>query len=264
MLILRATIYALFLLITVIPYAFACLLWSPLPLHWRYKLTMGWPQLAAWGAKVICGIRWQVQGTENLPDGPAIVLSKHQSAWETLFLPSHLPRQICFVYKRELHRVPFFGWGIGLLNMISIDRSQGRDAFDQVVTQGTRKLSEGRWPILFPEGTRTDPGLQGRYKSGGARLAVRAGVPVVPIAVNSGDCWPRGRLLYPGLITVSIGTPIATAGKTPDAVTREVEAWIETEMRRLSPVRYSAPWSPAESAAAIRRERSTRVREASQ
>ena len=261
---LRSAVFFLFQILTVAPFSLLCLIWAPLPLHWRYRLTVLWPRFMIWGAKVICGVRWQVQGWENLSDQPVVLLCKHQSTWETMFLIAHMPRELVFVFKRELLRLPFFGWGIGLLNMISIDRSQGRDAFDQVVTQGTRKLSEGRWPILFPEGTRIDPGLQGRYKSGGARLAVRAGVPVVPIAVNSGDCWPRGRMLYPGLVTVSIGTPIATAGKTPDVVTREVEAWIETEMRRLSPVRYSAPWSPAESAAAIRRERSTRVREASQ
>ena len=107
---LRSTLYLVFLIVTVIPYAIACILWAPLPLHVRYKLTTGWPRLALWGARVICGIRWQVKGAENLPDGPAIVLSKHQSAWETLYLVSKMPREVCFVYKRELHWVPFFGW----------------------------------------------------------------------------------------------------------------------------------------------------------
>ena len=239
MLILRATIYALFLLVTVIPYAFACLLWSPLPLHWRYKLTMGWPQLAAWGAKVICGIRWQVQGVENLPNGPAIVLSKHQSAWETLFLPSHLPRQICFVYKRELHRVPFFGWGIALLGMIPIDRAKGRDAFEQVVKVGQQRLDEGRWPLLFPEGTRIAPGKMGRFKMGGAILATRTGAPVIPIAHNAGELWPRNAFIKkPGLVTVSIGPAIPSIGLTPDELNAKVYAWIEAEMHRLSPERY--------------------------
>jgi 1-acyl-sn-glycerol-3-phosphate acyltransferase len=130
---LRSLLYALFLTVTVIPYAFACLLWSFLPLHQRYRLTVGWPRLAVWGARVICGIRWQVKGWENLPDGPAVLLSKHQSAWETLFFPAYMPRDLCFVYKRELHKVPFFGWGLALLRMIPIDRARGRDAFDQVV-----------------------------------------------------------------------------------------------------------------------------------
>ena len=107
---LRSLLYAIFLIVTVIPYAFACVLWALLLLHLRYKLTVGWPRLAIWGARVICGIRWQVKAWENLPDGPAVILSKHQSAWETLFFPAYMPREVCFVYKKELHMVPFFGW----------------------------------------------------------------------------------------------------------------------------------------------------------
>jgi 1-acyl-sn-glycerol-3-phosphate acyltransferase len=257
---LRSYAFFVFELITVAPFSLLCLLWAPLPLHWRYRLTVLWPRLMIWTAWRLCGVRWQVEGWERLNDQPVVLLCKHQSTWETMFLISHMPRELVFVFKRELLRLPFFGWGIGLLKMISIDRSQGRDAFEQVVAQGIRKLAEGRWPILFPEGTRTAPGSQGRYKSGGARLAIRAGVPVVPIAVNSGDCWARGsRVLRPGLITLSIGPAIPVEGRTADEVTREVEAWIETEMRRLSPHRYTAPWSPADSAAAIRRERKARA-----
>lgn len=236
MLFIRSTVYALFLITTVIPYAFACMIWSVLPLHWRFKLTMGWPRLAIWGARVICGVRWRVQGWENLPDGPAIVLSKHQSAWETLFLPSHLPREVCFVYKRELHRVPFFGWGLALLAMIPIDRSKGRDAFEQVVKVGQQRLNEGRWPILFPEGTRIAPGKMGRFKMGGALLATRTQAPVIPIALNAGECWPRNSFIKrPGLITVSIGPPIASAGLTPEELNARVFQWIEGEMTRISP-----------------------------
>ena len=236
---LRSLLYMVFLIVTVIPYAFACMLWSPLPLRWRYQLTMGWPRLAAWGAKVICGIRWQVIGMENLPDGPAVVLSKHQSAWETLFLPSHLPREVCFVYKRELHRIPFFGWGLALLRMIPIDRSKGRDAFEQVVRVGQQQLSEGRWPILFPEGTRIAPGKMGRFKMGGALLASRTGVPVIPIALNAGECWPRKAFIKkPGMVTVSIGPVIPSEGLTPEELNDRVYAWIDQEMRRLNPERF--------------------------
>ena len=242
MLFIRSAVYALFLITTVIPYAFACMIWSPLPLHWRFKLTMGWPRLAVWGARVICGVRWRVQGWENLPDGPAIVLSKHQSAWETLFLPSHLPREVCFVYKRELHRVPFFGWGLALLAMIPIDRSKGRDAFEQVVRVGQQRLNEGRWPILFPEGTRIAPGKMGRFKMGGALLATRTKAPVIPIALNAGACWPRNSFIKrPGLITVSIGAPISSEGLTPEELNARVSHWIEAEMHRISPEYYPAP-----------------------
>ncbi|MDQ2138181.1 lysophospholipid acyltransferase family protein [Alcaligenaceae bacterium A4P071] len=238
---LRSLLYALFLAVTVIPYAFACLLWSFLPLHQRYRLTVGWPRLAVWGARVICGIRWQVKGWENLPDGPAVLLSKHQSAWETLFFPAYMPRDLCFVYKRELHKVPFFGWGLALLRMIPIDRARGRDAFDQVVAQGKLRLAEGRWPILFPEGTRVAPGQTARFKMGGALLASRTGAVVIPVAVNSGECWRRNAFVKrPGLITVSIGPVIPSAGLTPEQLNEKVQTWIEDEMRRLNPERYAS------------------------
>lgn len=240
MLILRAVLYQLFLLITVIPYSILCLLWSPLPLRWRYKLTAGWPHLAVWGAKYILGIRWQVKGWENLPDGPAVLLSKHQSAWETMFFCGYLPKDVCFVYKRELHRVPFFGWGLALLRMIPINRSNGRDAMKQIVKTGQERLNEGRWPLLFPEGTRIPPGETGRYKQGGAMLACRTNSMVIPIAHNAGECWPRNAFIKtPGLITVSFGPAINPEGMSQAALNQAVEDWIEGEMRVLNPERYS-------------------------
>jgi len=239
MLLFRSLLYALFLTVTVIPYAFACLIWSPLPLRWRYRLTVGWPRLAVWGAKVICGIRWQTRGMENLPDGPVIILAKHQSAWETLFFPAYLPREVCFVYKRELHRVPFFGWGLALLRMIAIDRARRRDAFEQVVALGRQRLDEGRWPLLFPEGTRIAPGQTGRFKMGGALLASRTHTPIVPVAHNAGECWGRNAFVKkPGLVTVSFGPPISPEGLSAEEINQRVQDWIEAEMRRLNPQRY--------------------------
>lgn len=240
---LRSAAFMLWLIVTVIPFAIGTLLWSWLPPPHRYRLTIGWPTLAAWGARWICGIRWQVQGWENLPQGPAILLCKHQSAWETLWLPASMPRRLSFVYKRELHWVPFFGWGLALLGMINIDRSKGQNAFEQVVEQGAAHLRDGWWIAIFPEGTRTPPGSNRRYKTGGARLAVRTGAPVVPIALNSGELWPRNAFLKrPGLITVSIGKPIVVTDLTEREVAARVEGWIENEMRRLAPHRYSAPY----------------------
>src|SRR5690606_3392600 len=203
MLVLRSALLLAFEIVTVVPLALFVLLAAPLPLHWRYRIAVLWPRMVIWGAQAICGIRWRVLGAENLPDGPAILLSKHQSTWETLFFPTWMPRELCYVFKRELLYLPFFGWGIGLLDMIHIDRSRGNDAFEQVANQGARKLAEDRWIIIFPEGTRTRAGSQGKYKTGGARLAVRTGAPVVPIAVNSGEFWPRRTfVLRPGTITV--------------------------------------------------------------
>jgi 1-acyl-sn-glycerol-3-phosphate acyltransferase len=242
---LRSAAYLLFLVVTVIPYAIAVLSWSWLPQAWRYWLVTGWPRTATWGARWICGIRWRVQGWDNLPPGPAILLSKHQSAWETLWLPAIMPRKLSFVYKRELHWVPFFGWAFATIGMINIDRSRGQSAFEQVVEQGTAHLADGWWIVIFPEGTRTPPGSTRRYKTGGARLAVRTGAPVVPIALNSGECWPRKAFLKrPGLITVSIGAPIPVADHNDRDLAALVESWIETEMRRLAPHRYTGPYEP--------------------
>ena len=166
----RAVTFLIFQAVTVVPMAFLCLLMAPLPRPLRYRITVAWPRWQVIAARAILGIRWEIQGMSNLPDGPAILLSKHQSAWETLFYPSYMPRELCFVFKRELLWLPFFGWGIALLDMIHINRGRGADAFEHVATQGATKLAQGRWIIMFPEGTRTPVGSQGRYKSGGARL----------------------------------------------------------------------------------------------
>lgn len=239
--ILRATLYQLFLIVTVVPYAFACLALAIAPLKVRYRFTVGWPRMAVWAAKVILGIRWQVKGWENLPDGPAILLSKHQSAWETLFFPAYMPRELCFVYKKELHLIPFFGWGLALLRMIPINRAKGRDAFEQVVRIGQERLNEGRWPILFPEGTRIAPGKAGRYKMGGALLSTRTHTPIIPVAHNAGECWRRKAFIkQPGLITVSIGPLIHPDGLSAEQVNERVQEWIESEMRVLNPERYAS------------------------
>lgn len=247
---LRAIAFTGFQVVTVIPMSMICLLLALMPRPMRYRVTIAWPRMQIHAARWLLGIRWEVRGAENLPDGPAILLSKHQSTWETLFYPSFMPRELCFVFKRELLFLPFFGWGIALLDMIHINRRRSADAFEQVVSQGVAKLAQGRWIIMFPEGTRTPAGSKGRYKSGGARLAVRTGSPVVPIAVNSGEYWPRKAFIkQPGLITVSIGPPIESDGLSPDALNARVEAWIETEMRRLSPHLYpQTPQAPAEGA----------------
>jgi 1-acyl-sn-glycerol-3-phosphate acyltransferase len=243
---LRAILYVVVMTLAVAPWSLVVLAAWVTPPTFRYRLCVMWTRLAIRMARLICGVTWRIEGWENLPDGPTIVLPKHQSTWETFWLPSFLPRHLTFVYKRELHWIPFFGWGMASLGMINIDRSRGQDAFEQVVTQGEAHLRDGWWIVIFPEGTRTAPGSTKRYKTGGPRLAVRTGVPVLPIALNSGEVWPRGLLIRrPGEITVSIGKPIETHGKTPDQVAAEVEGWIETEMRRLAPHRYRGPYEPA-------------------
>jgi 1-acyl-sn-glycerol-3-phosphate acyltransferase len=236
---LRSLLFVLLMTVATVIWAFACFLFAPLPYNKRYYWTSRWNLFVVWTAKVICGIRYQIKGAENLPDAPVILLSKHQSAWETIFFLWYMPRPLVYVFKKELTYIPFFGWGIALLRMIPIDRSKGKDAFAQVVAQGRRRLADGQWIIMFPEGTRIAVGETGRYKGGGARLAVETNTPVVPIAVNAGECWPKNSFIkQPGLITVSIGKPITPDGMNPAELMQKVETWIETEMRVISPAVY--------------------------
>jgi 1-acyl-sn-glycerol-3-phosphate acyltransferase len=168
-----------------------------------------------------------------------VLLSKHLSTWETFAYPALMPHPLAYVFKRELLYIPFFGWAMARMDMIHIDRSKRAQAWAKVAEQGKRLMAQGNWVIMFPEGTRAPRGGKGEYKSGGTRLAIAAGVPVVPIAVSSAKCWPRKSfLLKPGVIDVSIGKPIASVGRKPDELMREVEHWIEDEMRRIDPEAY--------------------------
>lgn len=232
---LRSLVFMLLMTVATLIWAPLCFLFAPLPYHQRYHMTIYWNKFVIWSARVVCGIRYRVIGRENLPDAPAILLSKHQSAWETIFYCFNFPRPLVFVFKKELTYIPFFGWGIALLRMIPIDRSKSKDAFAQVVEIGRKRLADGQWVIMFPEGTRSMVGKQGKYKTGGTRLAVETGVPVIPLAMNAGECWPKNSFIKkPGLITVSIGKPIPSTGRHPAELMQEVEKWIESEMRRIS------------------------------
>jgi len=232
---LRSLLFMLLMTIATLIWAPMCFLFAPLPYSKRYFLTGFWNRFVIGCAKTICGIRYRIKGYENLPDAPAVLLSKHQSAWETIFYLYAMPRPLVYVFKKELLYIPFFGWGIALLRMIPIDRSKTRDAFAQVVEQGRNRLASGQWIIMFPEGTRSQIGKQGKYKSGGTRLAIETGTVVVPIAMNAGECWPKNSFIKkPGMITVSIGKPIAPDGLTPAELMQRVENWIESEMRVIS------------------------------
>lgn len=210
-----------------------------LPMKVRFVLIAIWRA----GFMAICehvlGLRYQVIGRENIPSTPSVVLSKHQSAWETVALQSIFP-PLVFVLKRSLLMIPFLGWAFAAVKMISIDRKAGKDALRQVADQGRERLKAGYWVVIFPEGTRIAPGESRRFKTGGAHLAVSAGVPVVPVAHNAGELWARNAFVKKsGLITVSIGPAIDPAGKTAAEITTLAEQWIENEMRRISPHRYT-------------------------
>ncbi|HTH43566.1 MAG TPA: lysophospholipid acyltransferase family protein [Oxalicibacterium sp.] len=238
---LRSLLFAVIMFVATVVWACVCFLVAPFPYTTRYYVTSRWNMFIIWLAKVLCGIRYQVKGMENLPDQPVILLSKHQSAWETIFLLWKMPRPLVFVLKKSLIYIPLFGWALALLRMIPIDRKNGKDAFAQVVREGVQRLKDGQWIIMFPEGTRIPVGQRGKYKGGGARLAVETQTPVVPIALNAGECWPRNAFIKkPGLITVSIGKPISPEGLNPVELMQLVENWIESEMRVISPHAYPA------------------------
>jgi 1-acyl-sn-glycerol-3-phosphate acyltransferase len=240
---LRSILHLLVMVLTVMPWAIAVLLAAPfLNSTQIYWMCVGWLRLAVRSGELILGIRNRVSGFENLPVGstaPAILLVKHQSTWETFCMPTLMPHPLAYVFKKELLYVPFFGWAMAKMDMIHIDRSKRAQAFNKVVSQGQRLLDQGTWVIMFPEGTRIARGQQGTYKSGGTRLAVATGAPVIPVAVTSGRCWPRKALIKrPGTVEFSIGKPISSQGREPDELMREVETWIEAEMRRLDPEAY--------------------------
>ena len=241
----RALLHFLWMIVTVIPWATVVVITSPFLSPTRvYWMCAGWLKVAVRGGEVLLGIRNRVTGFEHLPTGatsPAVLLVKHQSTWETFAMAALMPHPLAYVFKKELLRVPFFGWAMARMDMIHIDRADGARAFVKVVQQGQRLLDRGTWVIMFPEGTRIDRGQQGTYKTGGTRLAIRTGAPVIPIAVTSAKCWPRKAFIKkPGVVEFSIGKPIPSAGRQADELMAEVEAWIEAEMRRLDPSAYPA------------------------
>ena len=208
---------------------------------WGYHAGRMWRLSIQWGVEHLLGIRPKVIGLENMPQEPCVILSKHQSAWETMTLQDYVPKgaYCVFVLKKELLRVPLIGWGLGAMKMISIDRSAGKEALDKVVEQGRERLNSGFYVIIFPEGTRVAPGTTKRYKSGGAYLATRVGCKVVPVAHDAGEFWPRQAFVKrPGTVTLSIGPAFDATGLSEAEVNRRAEEWIEAEMRRISPHRY--------------------------
>jgi 1-acyl-sn-glycerol-3-phosphate acyltransferase len=229
----RSLALALFQLAVTPPYAIAVLLLFWLPPVPRYRFITGWNRLVLWGARTICGIRARVIGGEHLPSTPHIVMSKHSSTWETLYLTEVFP-PLAYVAKKELLSIPFFGWAFRLASPITIDRRAGASAMEQMAAQGRERFAEGFWIVVYPEGTRIRAGHRGKYKTGGARLAIAMDVPILPVAHNAGWLWPKGTFgKRSGTVTLSIGPAISPAGKDPAELTREVETWIESEVERL-------------------------------
>ena len=230
---LRSLIFILLQLVLTPIFSTLAILTFPFSPLTRYRLISSYARTMIWLLKMVCGIRHQVIGIENIPNEPCVVLCKHQSAWETLALQVILPPQV-WVLKRELLWLPFFGWGLAMTSPIAIDRSDGKGAVKQLLKQGKQRLKQGFFVVIFPEGTRIPYGQRGKYKIGGALLAASAGVPVLPMAHNAGRLWGRNSFIkHPGLITMSIGAPIATHGLKADEINSRAEAWIENEIQNL-------------------------------
>jgi len=232
---LRSLVFAVAMIVITPPFALVSMLTLPLSPMARFRFISIWSRIMLSLLATICGLRYRVEGREHLPAEPCVVLSKHQSAWETLAFQTVFPPQV-FLLKRELLWIPFFGWALALMSPIAIDRSRGTSALKSLARAGAERLKQGFWIVIYPEGTRVAPGVRRKYQSGGAWLAVRTGVRVVPVAHNAGQFWPRnGFMKHPGTIEVRIGPPISTRGRTVDEVNSEVEHWIEAQQEELCP-----------------------------
>ncbi len=233
-LILRSSLFSLLMLMTTILYSFICLAAFPFPFRYRYKLITAYTSAMLWLLKVLCHVDYQIEGLENIPKNRSgIVLSKHQSTWETFFLQG-LFYQSAIILKRELLWVPFFGWGLAIIDPIAINRSNTSSAMSQIITKGRKCLEAGRWILVFPEGTRIPFGEVGKYRVGGARLATATGYPVIPVAHNAGRFWPkRSFIKTPGTIHVVIGPLIETKDRSAEDVLAEAKNWIEDTMKKL-------------------------------
>lgn len=233
MLVIRSLIFLLLQLLLTPIFSTLAIFTFPFSPLTRYRLISSYARTMLWLLRVVCGIHHQVSGMENIPSAPCVVLCKHQSAWETLALQVVFPPQ-AWVLKRELLWLPFFGWGLAMTSPIAINRSDGKGAVKQLLKQGKHRLAQGFFVVIFPEGTRIPFGERGKYKIGGALLAASASVPVVPVAHNAGRLWGRNSFIKrPGLVTMSIGTPIATQGLKADEINARTEAWIENEIQQL-------------------------------
>jgi len=205
-----------------------------LPISASHWLSNAWGKANLWLLRVICNLNYDIQGAENLPTGACILMSKHQSTWETMSLRGIVRKEQAWVLKRELMRIPIFGWALARVRSIPIDRSAGRKAVKQLIDEGTERLQGGMTVMIFPEGTRTAPGRRRKYSMGGALLASASGFPVVPVAHNAGVYWKRrGLIKYPGTIQMVVGKPIITLGKSAAVVIKEVEDWIESVQDKL-------------------------------
>lgn len=228
---LRSLLFFIITILSAVSWSLVCTAAFFLPLKTRCALVTGWTDFVIGTLRIVCGVKYKIEGVENIPkDRNGIILAKHQSTWETYFLPGffHGP---AIILKRELKWLPFFGWALATIEPIAIDRSKKSSAMEQIIRQGKAALDAGRWILMFPEGTRIPYGQIGKYHLGGSRLAVKTGRPILPIAHNAGLYWPKRKFIKkPGTVHMIIGPLIETKDRTPEDVMAEVKDWIEKQM----------------------------------
>lgn len=229
----RSLLYLIGMAILTFVFGILCLFTVITPYTFRYKFITLWSTSNLWWLRITCGLKHNIVGKENIPKGPCIVMSNHQSTWETMAIGTVFP-PLTWVVKRELLFVPIFGWGLALTHPIALNRGAGRKAVDQLIEQGKQKLSNGRWVLIFPEGTRTPPGTKRKFKIGGAMLAAESGASIIPVAHNSGNFWARKQLTKKsGTVQMVIGPIIESQGKTAEHINQEVFNWISTQRDAL-------------------------------
>jgi 1-acyl-sn-glycerol-3-phosphate acyltransferase len=232
---LRSVLFLIGALVITVPFGFLVPLGRIFGSEPPFTLARLYTQVMLKWVEISLRITYQVTGWEHVPKFPVVIMAKHQSAWETIFIESAFPSQ-CWIVKKELLWLPFVGWGLMAIRAIAIDRSSGSTAREQIVEQGAERLKEGHWVTIFPEGTRVAPGKTGRYGVGGSLLATRTGTPILPIAHNAGEYWPRYAFKKkPGTVKVVIGPLIETQGRDVISINNEVQGWIEGQVRAMSP-----------------------------
>ncbi len=233
---LRSGLYLIGQIVSAVIICFAMIICYPFP-KIRDRVIKSWAHFNLWTLGWLCGVHYRVRGLENIPTGAAIIISNHQSAWETLFFQLIFP-PLSFVLKRQLLWIPFFGWGLAAYHPIAIDRSKKKRALDQLITQGKERLDAGRCIVIYPEGTRMAPGSPGKFQIGGAMIAAKTAAPIIPIAHNGGVYWAkRGFIKYPGTIDVVIGMPIVTEGRKARDLNQQSEEWIKQTLETLPKLR---------------------------
>ncbi len=231
---LRSAVFFVAMSVSALVIGFLTLLAYPFGFATRYRVASQWVRFVLWALAKICHLDFEVRGLENVPASNAIVVSKHQSTWETIGLQT-IFSPVCFILKKELLQLPIWGWAMASLEPIAIDRTAKSASMKQVLREGEQRLKQGRWLILFPEGTRVAPGAKGRYGASGGMLAQRSGYAVVPVAHNAGEFWARhGFLKHPGTISVRIGPPIDPASLTGNEISQRAEQWIEAQMAAIT------------------------------